>query len=164
MPTPSRITPCLWFDDQGEDAANFYTGIFRNSSIGTINRYTEAGHEVHGRPAGSVMVVAFELDGQPFTALNGGPHFKFNEAISLRFSASGRCRFTHCCSNSSTTRSTTAARASCTFAHSGSSRLRFTTARDRAAGLSASALPRIARSRRPPRLSRFQCCSSAVRA
>jgi predicted 3-demethylubiquinone-9 3-methyltransferase (glyoxalase superfamily) len=79
-----RITPCLWFDDQAEEAVGFYTAIFKNSRIGTIARYGEAGHEIHGKPAGSVMTVAFELDGQTFTALNGGPDFKFNEAISLQ--------------------------------------------------------------------------------
>ena len=79
-----KITPCLWFDDQAEDAARFYTGVFRNSRITMITRYGPAGFEVHGRPAGSVMVVAFELDGAAFTALNGGPHFKFTEAISLQ--------------------------------------------------------------------------------
>jgi predicted 3-demethylubiquinone-9 3-methyltransferase (glyoxalase superfamily) len=78
------ITPCLWFDDQGEEAAKFYCGIFKNSKITKIARYGEAGKEIHGRPAGSVMTVAFELDGQSFTALNGGPIFKFNEAISLQ--------------------------------------------------------------------------------
>jgi len=84
MPRVQRITPCLWFDDQAEEAAKFYTAIFRNSKIGTIARYGEAGREVHGRPAGSVMTVAFELDGQAFTALNGGPLFKFTEAISFQ--------------------------------------------------------------------------------
>ncbi|MFN2646124.1 MAG: VOC family protein [Burkholderiales bacterium] len=79
-----RITPCLWFDDQAEQAANHYCGIFRNSRIVTVTRYGKAGYEVHRRPAGSVMVVAFELEGQPFTALNGGPIFKFNEAVSLQ--------------------------------------------------------------------------------
>jgi predicted 3-demethylubiquinone-9 3-methyltransferase (glyoxalase superfamily) len=83
MPT-QEITPCLWFDDQAEDAARFYTGIFKNSRIVSVTRYGEAGREIHGKPAGSVMVVAFELDGQPFTALNGGPQFKFNEAISFQ--------------------------------------------------------------------------------
>ena len=78
------ITPCLWFDDQGEDAARFYTGIFPNSRIVTITRYGEAGREIHGRPAGAVMTVEFELDGQSFTALNGGPVFTFSEAISLQ--------------------------------------------------------------------------------
>jgi predicted 3-demethylubiquinone-9 3-methyltransferase (glyoxalase superfamily) len=79
-----RIAPCLWFDDQAEEAAKSYCGIFRNSRIVSISRYGKAGYEVHRRPAGSVMVVAFELEGQPFTALNGGPIFKFNEAISLQ--------------------------------------------------------------------------------
>jgi predicted 3-demethylubiquinone-9 3-methyltransferase (glyoxalase superfamily) len=79
-----RITPCLWFDDQAEEAARFYAGIFPNSRIGEISRYGEAGHEFHGKPPGSVMTVAFELDGQMFTALNGGPVFRFNEAISFQ--------------------------------------------------------------------------------
>lgn len=78
-----RIRPCLWFAEEAEDAARFYTGIFPNSRIVTTSRYGEAGVEVHGRPAGSVMTVGFELDGQPFTALNGGPLFQFNEAVSL---------------------------------------------------------------------------------
>lgn len=84
MPTTQRITPCLWFDDQGEEAAKFYTGIFPNSRITTVTRYSAAGVEVHRRPPGSVMVVAFELDGHSFTALNGGPVFTFNEAVSLQ--------------------------------------------------------------------------------
>ena len=84
MTTVQPITPCLWFDSQAEEAARYYTGIFKNSKIGTITRYGEAGREVHGRPPGSVMTVAFELNGQPFTALNGGPVFKFNEAISFQ--------------------------------------------------------------------------------
>lgn len=79
-----QITPCLWFDTQAEEAAEFYTAIFDNSRIGNITRFGEAGHEVHGMPAGTVMTVAFELDGQPFTALNGGPLFRFNEAISFQ--------------------------------------------------------------------------------
>jgi predicted 3-demethylubiquinone-9 3-methyltransferase (glyoxalase superfamily) len=81
---PTKITPCLWFDHEAEDAARFYTSVFKNSKITAISRYGEAGKDVHGRPPGSVMTVAFELDGQPFTALNGGPVFKFNEAISLQ--------------------------------------------------------------------------------
>ncbi|HEY5899996.1 MAG TPA: VOC family protein [Burkholderiales bacterium] len=81
-----RITPCLWFDDQAEEAARFYTSIFPNSRISQVSRYGKAGFEVHRRPAGSVMVVAFELDGQAFTALNGGPVFRFNEAVSLQVS------------------------------------------------------------------------------
>ncbi|MEJ7813218.1 MAG: VOC family protein [Gemmatimonadaceae bacterium] len=84
MVTTQRITPCLWFADEAEEAARFYTGIFKNSRITTITRYGTAGFEAHHRPAGSVMVVAFELDGQSFTALNGGPVFKFNEAISFQ--------------------------------------------------------------------------------
>jgi len=79
-----RITPFLWFADEAEEAATFYTGIFKNSRITTVTRYGTAGQEVHGRPAGSVMTVAFELDGQTFTALNGGPVFTFNEAVSLQ--------------------------------------------------------------------------------
>lgn len=78
-----KITPCLWFDDQAEEAAKFYTSIFEDSRILKISYFGEAGHEVHGRPAGSVMTVEFELNGQRFTALNGGPQFKFTEAISL---------------------------------------------------------------------------------
>jgi predicted 3-demethylubiquinone-9 3-methyltransferase (glyoxalase superfamily) len=76
--------PCLWFDGEAEDAARFYTGIFPNSKITSISHYGEAGREVHGQPAGKVLTVAFELDGRPFTALNGGPQFKFNEAVSFQ--------------------------------------------------------------------------------
>ncbi|QPK64003.1 VOC family protein [Methylomonas sp. LL1] len=79
-----RITPCLWFDHQAEEAAVFYTDIFKNSKILDTARYTESGHELHGMPSGSVMTVSFELDGQCFTALNGGPVFTFSEAISLQ--------------------------------------------------------------------------------
>src|SRR5438128_12689595 len=79
-----RIAPCLWFDDQAEEAAKFYTGIFKKSKIVSMSRYSKAGYDIHRRPAGSVMMVAFELEGQPFTALNGGPLFKFNEAVSLQ--------------------------------------------------------------------------------
>jgi len=84
MQTIQRIAPCLWFDDQAEEAARFYTGIFKNSKLGAISRYGEAGHEFHGKAPGTVMTVAFELDGQPFTVLNGGPMFRFNEAISFQ--------------------------------------------------------------------------------
>ena len=84
MPISQRISPCLWFDDQAEEAARFYTAIFKSSRISLITRYSNAGFETHHRPPGSVMVVAFLLEGQPFTALNGGPVFKFNEAISLQ--------------------------------------------------------------------------------
>jgi predicted 3-demethylubiquinone-9 3-methyltransferase (glyoxalase superfamily) len=78
-----KITPFLWFDDKAEEAANFYVSIFKNSKIGSVTRYGDEGAEVSGRPKGSVMTVAFEIDGQQFTALNGGPHFKFTEAISF---------------------------------------------------------------------------------
>jgi predicted 3-demethylubiquinone-9 3-methyltransferase (glyoxalase superfamily) len=84
MTTAQAITPCLWFDSEAEQAAQFYTGIFKNSQIHSITRYSEAGREVHRRPPGSVMTVEFELNGQPFTALNGGPVFKFNEAVSFQ--------------------------------------------------------------------------------
>src|SRR5258706_11958481 len=79
-----RIAPCLWFDHQAEGAAKFYVGIFKKSKIVAISRYGKAGYEIHRRPEGSVMVVAFELEGQPFSALNGGPIFQFNEAVSLQ--------------------------------------------------------------------------------
>ena len=78
-----KISPFLWFDGNAEEAANFYTTVFKNSKIVSVARYPEAGHEVHGQTLGKVMTVAFELDGQTFTALNGGPIFKFNEAISF---------------------------------------------------------------------------------
>ena len=78
-----KISPFMWFDNQAEEAAKFYTGIFKNSQILTVTHYGNAGTEIHGRPPGSVMTVAFELEGQSFVALNGGPVFKFNEAISF---------------------------------------------------------------------------------
>lgn len=84
MKTDQPIVPCLWFDKQAEEAARFYTGIFKNSKLGKISRYGEAGREVHGQAPGTVMTVEFELNGQPFTALNGGPQFKFTEAISFQ--------------------------------------------------------------------------------
>lgn len=80
----SKITPCLWFDSQAEEAARFYVSLFPNAGIDTISRYSSEGCDTHGRPAGSVMVVAFHLEGQPFTALNGGPLFRFSEAISFQ--------------------------------------------------------------------------------
>ena len=83
MATISRITPCLWFDGRAEEAANFYTGIFPNSQITSASRYTESGREVHQMEPGSVLTISFELDGHPFTALNGPPIFKFTEAISM---------------------------------------------------------------------------------
>jgi predicted 3-demethylubiquinone-9 3-methyltransferase (glyoxalase superfamily) len=84
MPVTQRIAPCLWFDHQAEEAANFYVSIFKNSKIVNIARYPKAGQEVHKKAAGTIMTVAFELDGQAFTAVNGGPQFHFTEAISLQ--------------------------------------------------------------------------------
>jgi predicted 3-demethylubiquinone-9 3-methyltransferase (glyoxalase superfamily) len=78
------ITPCLWFDGNAEEAVYFYGGIFEDFKIAEITRYTKAGHEIHGMKEGTVMTVAFELNGQPFLALNGGPMFKFTEAISFQ--------------------------------------------------------------------------------
>lgn len=82
--TIQKITPCLWFDNQAEEAAIFYTSIFKNAKIGRMTRYGKEGFEIHGRPEGTVMTAEFELDGQAFTALNGGPIFKFNEAVSFQ--------------------------------------------------------------------------------
>lgn len=80
----NQITPCLWFDNQAEEAANFYTSIFKNSKIESISRYGKEGFEIHGQKEGTVLTVAFQINGQPFTALNGGPIFRFNEAISFQ--------------------------------------------------------------------------------
>ena len=79
-----KITPCLWFDTQAEEAARFYVSVFPNSRLGHISRYGKVGQDVHGKPPGSVMVAEFTLDGQPFIALNGGPQFKFSEAVSFQ--------------------------------------------------------------------------------
>ena len=78
-----KITPFLWFNDNAEEAVKFYTSIFKNSKIGKIARYGEEGEKIAGRPKGSVMTVEFQLEGQQFIALNGGPIFKFTEAISF---------------------------------------------------------------------------------
>jgi predicted 3-demethylubiquinone-9 3-methyltransferase (glyoxalase superfamily) len=78
-----KITPFLWFDTQAEEAANFYTAVFKNSKIVSVARYGEEGAKASGMPKGTAMTVAFQLDGQEFVALNGGPHFKFTEAISF---------------------------------------------------------------------------------
>jgi predicted 3-demethylubiquinone-9 3-methyltransferase (glyoxalase superfamily) len=78
-----KFTPCLWFDSNAEEAAGFYTSIFKNSKITGITRYGKAGAEASGRPGGTVMTVSYELDGQDFLALNGGPHFTFSPAISF---------------------------------------------------------------------------------
>jgi len=78
-----KITPNLWFDRQAEEAANFYTSIFKNSKIGKISRYGKEGFEIHGMPEGTVLTVEFQIEGQKFLALNGGPQFKFSEAVSF---------------------------------------------------------------------------------
>jgi predicted 3-demethylubiquinone-9 3-methyltransferase (glyoxalase superfamily) len=80
----TQISPCLWFDSQAEEAANFYVSIFKDGRIGAVSRYGNEGQEIHGRKPGSVMTVEFWLDGLKFTALNGGPLFTFTEAISLQ--------------------------------------------------------------------------------
>ena len=78
-----KITTCLWFDSNAEEAVAFYTTVFKTSKIKETTRYGEAGKEIHGKPAGSVLTIAFDLEGREFLALNGGPLFKFTEAISL---------------------------------------------------------------------------------
>ena len=78
-----KITPFLWFADQAEEAANFYTSLFKNSKIGRIFRHNEEAAEKTGRPVGSVLTIEFEIEGQKFVALNGGPLFKFNESVSF---------------------------------------------------------------------------------
>jgi predicted 3-demethylubiquinone-9 3-methyltransferase (glyoxalase superfamily) len=83
MAAIQKIFPCLWFDSQAEEAAKYYTSIFKNSRIKKVTHYGKEGYEVHRMPDGAVMSVAFELEGQPFMTLNGGPLFKFNEAVSL---------------------------------------------------------------------------------
>ena len=84
MQFSQKIAPCLWFASEAEEAARYYTGIFPDSKIGKIARYGKAGFETHRQPEGTVLTVQFELSGQPFTSLNGGPLFKFNEAVSLQ--------------------------------------------------------------------------------
>jgi predicted 3-demethylubiquinone-9 3-methyltransferase (glyoxalase superfamily) len=79
-----KISPCLWFDDKAEEAAKFYTSIFKESKIGDVMRYGKEGYEIHGREEGTVMTVEFEIEGQKFLGLNGGSIFKFNEAISFQ--------------------------------------------------------------------------------
>ena len=79
-----KIIPCLWFDDEAEEAVTFYASVFKNSKISDVTRYGKEGYEIHRREAGSVLTVEFEIEGQKFVALNGGPVFKFNEAISFQ--------------------------------------------------------------------------------
>jgi predicted 3-demethylubiquinone-9 3-methyltransferase (glyoxalase superfamily) len=84
MAVSHNITPCLWFDSQGEEAAKHYTSIFKDSKIKSVSHYTSKGQDVHGKPPGSVLTVEFELEGRNFVALNGGPQFKFTEAVSFQ--------------------------------------------------------------------------------
>src|SRR5262245_5965510 len=85
MPTISpKIIPFLWFDHEAEEAAKFYVSVFKNSKLGKVSRYGKEGHEVHGMKAGTVMTAEFEIEGMKFVALNGGPHFKFTEAVSFQ--------------------------------------------------------------------------------
>ncbi|MDB5983929.1 MAG: 3-demethylubiquinone-9 3-methyltransferase [Pseudomonas sp.] len=95
MQSLQKITPCLWFDDQAEQAVAFYTNIFKDSRVIGTTHYGEAGFEVHQRPAGSVMSIIFELEGQTFTVLNGGPVFTFNEAISLQIYCQTQAEIDH---------------------------------------------------------------------
>lgn len=95
MQIKQKILPCLWFDDQAEAAAAFYTSIFPDSRITRVTRYGEAGFEFHGKAPGTAMTVAFELDGQTFTALNGGPVFRFNEAVSLQILCATQAEVDH---------------------------------------------------------------------
>lgn len=95
MSITQRITPFLWFNTEAEDAAKFYTSVFSNSRIGSILRYDKAAAQASGQPEGSAMTVSFQLDGQDFSALNGGPHFKFNEAISLVINCESQAEVDH---------------------------------------------------------------------
>jgi predicted 3-demethylubiquinone-9 3-methyltransferase (glyoxalase superfamily) len=79
----NKITPCLWFDNEALDAATFYVSVFKNSKIGDISHYGKEGFEFHGKPEGTVLAVGFTINGLDFTALNGGPQFKFSEAVSF---------------------------------------------------------------------------------
>ncbi|HUR91385.1 MAG TPA: VOC family protein [Gemmatimonadaceae bacterium] len=92
---PRKITPCLWFDTQAEEAAKLYVSIFPDSRIVRVERYPDAGTEVHGKPPGSVMVVVFSIGGQEFTALNGGPQFNFDEAVSFQVPCSNQEEIDH---------------------------------------------------------------------
>ena len=95
MQVSQKIAPCLWFDRNAEEAANFYVSVFKNSRIIRETRYPQAGQETHKQPAGSTMTVEFELDGQIFTALNGGPEFKFSEAISFQVLCKNQAEIDH---------------------------------------------------------------------
>ncbi|MDR7098440.1 putative 3-demethylubiquinone-9 3-methyltransferase (glyoxalase superfamily) [Lysobacter niabensis] len=95
MARPQRITPFLWFDTRAEEAANYYASIFDDSRVGTIARYDKAAAQASGMPEGTAMTVAFELDGSPFVALNGGPHFKFTEAVSFVVNCESQAEIDH---------------------------------------------------------------------
>jgi predicted 3-demethylubiquinone-9 3-methyltransferase (glyoxalase superfamily) len=95
MANLQKITACLWFDNTAEEAARLYTSIFKNSRIVDTTRFTEAGRELHGQEPGSVMTVEFEIEGQAFTALNGGPMFKFTEAISFAIHCDTQAEIDH---------------------------------------------------------------------
>jgi predicted 3-demethylubiquinone-9 3-methyltransferase (glyoxalase superfamily) len=95
MRITSKISPFLWFENQAEEAAKFYTGIFRNSRIVATSHYGEAGKEQHRQKPGTAMVVTFELEGQTFNALNGGPVFKFSEAISFQIACDDQAEVDH---------------------------------------------------------------------
>jgi predicted 3-demethylubiquinone-9 3-methyltransferase (glyoxalase superfamily) len=86
MASVQKITPCLWFDGQAEDAARFYVSIFKNAKLGKVSRFPNEGQDVHHQPEGQVMVAEFTIEGQNFVALNGGPQFKFSEAVSFQVS------------------------------------------------------------------------------
>jgi predicted 3-demethylubiquinone-9 3-methyltransferase (glyoxalase superfamily) len=92
----NKITPCLWFDNEAEAAASFYVSVFKNSKMGTISRYGKEGFEFHGKQEGTVMTVNFTINGQEFTALNGGPQFKFSEAISFQVFCDTQQEIDHC--------------------------------------------------------------------
>jgi len=91
----SQITPCLWFDGQADEAAKFYTSFFKDGKITRTQYYGEAGEETHGKEPGSILTVEFELNGQNFVAMNGGPQFKFNEAISFQIECEDQEELNH---------------------------------------------------------------------
>ena len=90
-----RITPFLWFDGRAEEAAKFYVSVFPNSKVVGVSHYDEASAKASGQPAGSVMTVSFQLDGQDFVALNGGPHFTFTEAVSFVINCESQAEIDH---------------------------------------------------------------------
>ena len=95
MAAVNKISPCLWFDTQAEEAANHYVSIFKDSKIESVSRYGSEGREIHGKAPGTVMTVEFRIGGQRFTALNGGPQFKFSEAISFQVTCEDQDEIDH---------------------------------------------------------------------